>query len=100
MVDAGAPGGNGGGRVGVCVSREPAGVTARVVLVGGRDDRARAIRFTEWHRVVGVEWSEVSVRRSCPPERRPRAAQIGIGESLDAPFRRKVRAYVSLVINP
>ena len=56
-------------------------------------------RFANWHDVVGVDWS-MSIA-AVPPAGSPAArAQIGIGESLDAPFRRRVRAYVSLILNP
>jgi hypothetical protein len=55
--------------------------------------------FHEWHRVIGVEWSQ-SVPAIVPAGTPAARGQIGIGESLDSPFRRKVRAYVSLVVNP
>ena len=55
--------------------------------------------FRDWHRVVGVEWSQ-SVPAIVPAGTPAARGQVGIGESLDAPFRRKIRAYVSLVINP
>lgn len=55
--------------------------------------------FTEWHRVVGVEWSE-AVSAIVPAGTPAARGVIGVGESFDTPFRRKVRAYVSLVINP
>jgi hypothetical protein len=55
--------------------------------------------FDVWHRVIGVEWNQ-SVG-PIPLAGTPAArAQVGIGESLDAPFRRKLRGYVSLVLNP
>ncbi|MDB4875866.1 MAG: hypothetical protein JWM41_2312 [Gemmatimonadetes bacterium] len=56
-------------------------------------------RFAQWQRVVGLEWSQsvAAIPMAGTPAAR---AQIGVGESLDAPFRRKVRAYVSLVLNP
>jgi hypothetical protein len=55
--------------------------------------------FKIWHRVLGVEWSQAVA--AIPIAGTPSArGQIGIGESLDAPFRRKLRAYVSLVLNP
>jgi len=55
--------------------------------------------FDAWHRVVGVEWTQSvgPIALAGTPAAR---GQIGIGESLDAPFRRKLRAYVSLVLNP
>jgi hypothetical protein len=55
--------------------------------------------FEFWHRVVGIEWSQ-SVG-PIPFAGTPAArAQLGLGESLDAPFRHKLRGYVSLVLNP
>ena len=55
--------------------------------------------FDVWNRVIGVEWTQsvAPIALAGTPAAR---AQIGIGESLDAPFRRKLRAYVSLVLNP
>ena len=55
--------------------------------------------FDVWHRVIGVEWSQSvgPIALAGTPAAR---AQIGVGESLNAPFRRKVRGYVSLVLNP
>jgi len=55
--------------------------------------------FRSWQRVFGVEWSQ-SVPAIVPAGTPAARGQIGIGESLDAPFRRKIRAYVSLVLNP
>jgi hypothetical protein len=55
--------------------------------------------FREWHRVVGVEWS-ASTPAIVPAGTPAARAQIGVGESLDQPFRRQFRAYLSLVINP
>jgi Tol biopolymer transport system component len=56
-------------------------------------------RFVAWHRVIGVDWSQSigAIPLAGTPAAR---AQIGVGESLDAPFRRKVRAYVSLILTP
>ncbi|MGH7617961.1 MAG: hypothetical protein ACREPM_12090, partial [Gemmatimonadaceae bacterium] len=53
----------------------------------------------DWHRVIGVEWSQ-SVPAIVPAGTPAARGQIGLGESLDAPMRHKVRAYVSIVINP
>ena len=55
--------------------------------------------FSAWNRVVGLEGSQgVS---AIPLAGVPTARAVyGIGKSLDAPFRGKVRAYVSLVLNP
>jgi hypothetical protein len=55
--------------------------------------------FSRWHNVVGVEWSQ-SVATIVPAGTPAARAQIGVGESLDAPLRRQFRAYASLVINP
>lgn len=56
-------------------------------------------RFTRWQRVVGVEWTE-SVG-SIPMAGTPGArAQIGFAESVDDPVRHRLRAYVSLVLDP
>jgi hypothetical protein len=56
-------------------------------------------RFATWNRVIGADWSA-----SVPPipvAGTPGArALLGVGESLDAPFRKRVRAYVSLVLQP
>jgi hypothetical protein len=55
--------------------------------------------FDVWHRVVGVEWSATVA--PIPLAGTPAArAQLGLGESLDSPFRYKLRGYVSLVLNP
>jgi len=59
----------------------------------------RSQSFETWHRVVGLEWS--GVVPAIPVAGTPAArGQIGVGESLDAPFRHRVQAYVSLVLNP
>jgi len=56
-------------------------------------------RFRQWHRVVGADWS-MSVP-AIPSAGTPAArAVIGVGRSLDDPFRNKTRAYLSLVLNP
>ena len=56
-------------------------------------------RFRRWHRVVGADWS-MSVP-AIPSAGTPAArAVIGVGRSLDDPFRHKVRGYLSLVLNP
>jgi hypothetical protein len=54
-------------------------------------------RFTAWNRVIGVEWT--SSIAAVPVAGTPAArGQIGVGESLDAPLRHRVRAYVGVVI--
>ena len=53
-------------------------------------------RFENWHRVAGAEFN-ISVPR-IPLLGTPAArGQIGIGYSLDEPYKKKTRAYVSLV---
>ena len=55
--------------------------------------------FDEWHRVVGLEWS--GAIPPVPVAGTPAArAQVGIGESLDAPFKHRLRGYLSIVLNP
>jgi hypothetical protein len=56
-------------------------------------------RFAAWNRVIGAEWlaSVPAIPNAGTPAAR---AQIGVGESLDAPFRKRVRAYVSVVLDP
>ncbi len=56
-------------------------------------------RFTAWQRVAGLEWSEAvgPIAIAGTPAAR---IQIGVGESLDAPFRHRVRAYLNLVLDP
>jgi hypothetical protein len=56
-------------------------------------------RFDAWQRVVGVEWSS-SIDAIAPAGTPAARARIGVGESLDAPFRKQVRAYISLLLNP
>ncbi|MEO7084255.1 MAG: hypothetical protein ABI085_08085 [Gemmatimonadaceae bacterium] len=57
-------------------------------------------RFAQWHRVIGATATLFSVP-AIPLAGTPAArAQIGIGRSLDAPFRGKTRGYLGLVINP
>ena len=54
-------------------------------------------RFAIWNRVVGVEWTGSIA--AIPVAGTPAAhGQIGVAESLDAPLRHRVRAYVSVVI--
>ena len=56
-------------------------------------------RFAVWHRVIGLEGS-YSVA-SIPVAGVPAARIVyGGGESLDEPFRRQIRGYLSVVINP
>jgi hypothetical protein len=56
-------------------------------------------RFAAWHRVIGVEGVQAVGAipiAGLPPVR----AVYGAGYSLDAPFRRQVRGYFSIVLNP
>ena len=55
--------------------------------------------FSDWHRVIGLEGSQAVA--AIPVAGVPNARAVyGVGESLDAPFRRKVRVYLGIVINP
>ena len=56
-------------------------------------------RFTHWNRVIGLETTQ-SVSAIPVIGTPPARARLGIGESLDAPFRHRVRAYLSLVLEP
>ncbi len=56
-------------------------------------------RFSNWNRVVGLDWS-ASVPQVAMAGTPVARAQLGIGESLDVPFRHRVRAYVNIVLNP
>ncbi len=56
-------------------------------------------RFAGWHRVYGAEGS-LAVS-AIPVAGVPNTRLVyGIGESIDEPFRKQVRGYVSVVINP
>jgi len=55
--------------------------------------------YDSWHRVIGLDWS-MSVGAIAPAGTPAARAQFGIGESLDEPFRKRVRAYVNLILNP
>jgi hypothetical protein len=56
-------------------------------------------RFQGWHRVVGGEW--IFAVPTYPLAGTPAArAQVGLGYSLDAPFRREFRGYAGLILNP
>lgn len=56
-------------------------------------------RFARWNRVIGVDG--VQSIGAIPLAGTPSArAQYGIGYSLDDPFRKKVRGYLGLVLNP
>lgn len=65
---------------------------------GGSTARAGQ-RFTTWNRVIGAEWAMTvpAIAVAGTPAAR---AQLGVGESLDAPFRRRVRAYLNVVLDP
>jgi len=56
-------------------------------------------RFSRWNRVIGLDWSG-SIPAIAVAGTPAAHAQVGIGESLDAPFRHRVRAYVNVVLNP
>jgi hypothetical protein len=56
-------------------------------------------RFAVWHRVIGVEGSYAVA--AIPVAGVPTARIVyGAGESLDEPFRRQIRGYLSVVISP
>ena len=56
-------------------------------------------RFTTWHRVIGVEYLQSLAR--IPLAGTPAARlQVGVGRSLDDPYRHKTRAYLSLILDP
>jgi hypothetical protein len=55
--------------------------------------------FSVWQRVAGVEWTQ-SVAAIAMAGTPPARARIGVGESLDPPVRHRVRAYLSLVLDP
>jgi len=56
-------------------------------------------RFSVWHRVLGIELAQ-SVPR-IPLAGTPAArVQVGVGRSLDEPYRHQTRAYFSVVLNP
>jgi len=56
-------------------------------------------RFANWHRVVGLDWVAYvpTIAVAGTPAAR---ALLGVGESLDAPLRKRVQAYVSVVLHP
>jgi Tol biopolymer transport system component len=60
---------------------------------------AAGSRFDAWHRVLGLEGSQsiAAIAYAGVPSAR---VVYGVGESLDAPFRRQIRGYLSVVINP
>jgi hypothetical protein len=67
-------------------------------LWGGSTARAGQ-SFSLWQRVAGIEWTQ-SVS-AIPMAGTPAArALIGVGESLDAPLRHRVRVYAALVLDP
>lgn len=56
-------------------------------------------RFAAWHRVIGLE--AMQAVSPIPVAGVPGARILyGIGESLDAPFRKQLRGYLSVAINP
>ena len=60
---------------------------------------ARYDRFDTWQRVIGINWS-MSVGAIAPAGTPAARAQFGVGESLNEPFRKRLRAYASLILNP
>jgi len=56
-------------------------------------------RFRVWHRVIGLEYVQSIAR--IPLAGTPAArAQIGLGKSLDAPYRNRTSVYLTFVLNP
>jgi len=56
-------------------------------------------RFRVWHRVIGLEY--VQSIAPIPLAGTPAArAQIGLGKSLDAPYRNRTSVYLTFVLNP
>jgi hypothetical protein len=55
--------------------------------------------FDTWNRVRGVEWT-TSFPPIAPIGTPAARIQIGLGESLDEPLRKKWRGYFNLVLNP
>jgi hypothetical protein len=56
-------------------------------------------RFAVWNRVIGAEFT--TAVPAMPAVGTPAArGSIGVGESLDAPLRHRLRAYLSLILNP
>jgi hypothetical protein len=56
-------------------------------------------RFSVWHRVLGIELTQSIAR--IPLAGTPAArVQVGVGRSLDEPYRHQTRAYLSIVLNP
>lgn len=82
----------------IAVFRASIGAPLSLYYWAGSASRDRD-RFDDWHRVVGVEWS-ASIGAIAPAGTPGARGQIGFGESLDEPFRKRWRAYVSVVLNP
>ena len=82
----------------------PSSVSAGTGLAGsiywwGGSTTSSDSTFRVWHRVVGAEWSGGT--GAVPFLGTPAArGVIGVGESLDAPLRHRVRGYVTLVLDP
>jgi hypothetical protein len=56
-------------------------------------------RFGPWHRVVGAEWTDATGPIGIVGTPAARAA-VGVGESLDDPFKHRMRAYITFILNP
>ena len=85
--------------VGRDLSRRPRHGADVAVLLGGQHEPRANDRYDNWHRVIGLDWT-MSVGAIAPAGTPAARAQFGIGESLDEPFRKRVRAYASLILNP
>ena len=73
--------------------------TQPVALYWWAGRTAQGSAFASWNRVIGLEWNQSvpAIAAAGTPAAR---AQLGVGESLDAPFRRHIRAYMSVILNP
>ena len=69
------------------------------LFVWGGSTTPAGERFSRWNRVIGFETTQ---RVSAIPVigTPPARLRLGAGESLDAPFRHQLRAYLSLVLEP
>jgi hypothetical protein len=65
----------------------------------GGSTSALNTRFSQWNRVVGLDgtMSIAAIPLAGTPAAR---AEYGVGYALDEPFRKKVRVYLGLVLNP
>jgi len=77
----------------------PVGSLQPYVWAGRLDCGADQVTCMRWLRVVGAEWSASMPAipfAGTPPVR----ALVGVGRSLDWPFRHQIRGYVSVLVDP